>query len=119
MLADALKTLAGTKVVDADGAVEVIELLPPATDAQIRALEAALPGPLPDEIRAALAVTAGLANGPLESFSILDLEGSDSRRYFRTRTRSRTTATATTGCSTYCLTRPIGDPCSTPATIPR
>jgi len=75
MLAEALKTLAGTKVVDADGAVEVLELLPPATDAQIRALEASLPGPLPDDIRAALAVTTGLANGPLESFSILDLEG--------------------------------------------
>jgi len=75
MLAEALKTLAGTKVVDADGAVEVLALLPPATDAQIRALEAALPGTLPDEIRAALAVTTGLANGPLESFSILDLEG--------------------------------------------
>jgi hypothetical protein len=75
MLADTLRAIAGKKLVDTDGNVEVVELLPPATDAQIRALEAALPGPLPDEIRAALAVTTGLANGPLESFGILDLEG--------------------------------------------
>ena len=75
MLADTLRSIAGKKLVDTDGNVEVIELLPPATDAQIRALEAALRGPLPDEIRAALAVSTGLATGPLESFSILDLEG--------------------------------------------
>ena len=75
MLADTLKEIAGKRLVDTDGDVTVLELLPPATDAQTRALEAALPGPLPDEIRAALAVSTGLANGPLESFSILDLEG--------------------------------------------
>src|SRR5688572_27132888 len=75
MLAETLRSIAGKKLVDTDGNVEVIELLPPATDAQIRALEVAVRGPLPDEIRAALAVTTGLANGPLESFSILDLEG--------------------------------------------
>ena len=75
MLADTLKEIAGKRLVDTDGDVTVLELLPPATDAQIRALEAALPAPLPDEIRAALAVSTGLANGPLESFSLLDLEG--------------------------------------------
>jgi len=75
VLADTLKEIAGKRLVDMDGGATVLELLPPATDAQIRALEAALPGPLPDEIRAALAVSTGLANGPLESFSLLDLEG--------------------------------------------
>lgn len=75
MLADTLRQIAGRGLVDTDGEVTILELLPPATDAQIRALESALPGRLPDEIRAALAVSTGLANGPLESFSILDLEG--------------------------------------------
>lgn len=75
MLADTLKAIAGKRLVDTDGETTVVELLPPATASQIRALEASLPGPVPDEIRAALEVTTGLANGPLESFSILDLEG--------------------------------------------
>ena len=75
MLADTLREIAGKRLVDTDGDVTVLELLPPATDAQIRALESSLPGPLPDEIRAALMVSTGLANGPLESFSLLDLEG--------------------------------------------
>jgi hypothetical protein len=75
MLADTLKEIAGKRLVDTDGDVTVLELLPPATDAQVRALEASIPSPLPDEIRAALAVSTGLANGPLESFALLDLEG--------------------------------------------
>ena len=75
MLADTLRAISGRRLVDTDGEETVLELLPPATDAQIRALEAALPGPVPNEIRAALAVTTGFAAGPLESFSILDLEG--------------------------------------------
>ncbi len=75
MLADTLKAIAGQRLVDTDGDVTQLELLPPATEQQIRELEAKLPGPLPDEIRAALAVTTGFANGPLESFSLLDLEG--------------------------------------------
>lgn len=75
MLADTLKAIAGQPLVDTDGEVTHLELLPPATDAEIRALEAKLPGRLPDEMRAALAVTTGFANGPLESFSLLDLEG--------------------------------------------
>ena len=75
MLADTLREIAGTRLVDTDGNVTVLELLPPATDAEIRALEAKLPGLLPNEMRAALAVSTGLANGPLESFSLLDLEG--------------------------------------------
>jgi len=75
MLADTLKAIAGQRLVDTDGDVTHLELLPPATEQQIRELEAKLPGPLPDEIRAALAVTSGFANGPLESFALLDLEG--------------------------------------------
>ena len=75
MLADALRSLAGLQLTDEDGKPHVLELLPPATEAEIRKLEAALPAPLPGEIRDALRVTTGLANGPLESFSLLDLEG--------------------------------------------
>ena len=75
MLADTLRSIAGKRLVDMDGKATVLELLPPATDAQIRALEASVPGPLPAELRAGLAVSTGLANGPLESFSLLDLEG--------------------------------------------
>jgi cell wall assembly regulator SMI1 len=75
VLADTLKELAGRRLNDEDGHSTVLELLPPATDAEIRMLEATLPGPLPDEIRAALGISTGLANGPLESFSLLDLEG--------------------------------------------
>lgn len=74
-LADTLRALAGRRLTDDDGATHVLELLPPATAEELRTLESKLPGPLPQEIRAALAVTTGLANGPLESFSLLDLEG--------------------------------------------
>jgi cell wall assembly regulator SMI1 len=74
-LADALRALAGRRLTDDDGATHVLELLPPATAEELRALESKLPGPLPQEIRTAFAVTTGLANGPLESFSLLDLEG--------------------------------------------
>ena len=55
MLADTLKAIAGQRLVDTDGDVMYLELLPPATEQQIRALEAKLPGALPDEIRSALA----------------------------------------------------------------
>jgi cell wall assembly regulator SMI1 len=74
-LADALRALAGRRLTDADGETHALELLPPASPEELRMLESRLPGPLPDEIRAALTVTTGLANGPLESFSLLDLEG--------------------------------------------
>ena len=75
MLADTLKAIAGQRLVDTDGEVTHLELLPPATDAQIRELEANLPGLLPDEMREALRVTSGWKQGPLESFSLLDLAG--------------------------------------------
>ena len=75
MLADTLREIAGRRLVDMDGEATILELKPPATDEEVRRLEASIPGPLPDEIRDALRVTTGLANGPLESFSLLDLEG--------------------------------------------
>ena len=75
MLPDALREIDGRRLVDADGEVTVVKLDPPATDEQLRQLESTLPCPLSDEIRDALRVTTGLADGPLESFSLLDLEG--------------------------------------------
>jgi len=75
MLADALREIDGRRLVDADGEETIVKLQPPATDEQLRRLQAGLPCPLPDEIRDALRVTTGLADGPLESFSLLDLEG--------------------------------------------
>lgn len=75
MLAQTLLDLAGARLVDDDGASEVLELLPPATDAEIEELEATLSVPLPTELREALRVSAGFANGPIESLSLLDLAG--------------------------------------------
>ena len=74
-IADALRRLAGLKLEDADGNEEILTLEPPATEDEIRALEARLPCPIPQDIRDALRVTKGLAHGPLESFSLIDLEG--------------------------------------------
>jgi len=75
MLAETLRGLAGLRLRDEDGHEQTIELEPPATDAELQALEAGLPCPIPDDIRAALRVSRGLANGPLESFSLIDLAG--------------------------------------------
>ena len=75
MLADTLRACAGQRLVDSDGEVTTLKLLPPATPQQVRALEARIPSPLPDEIRDALAVTTGFVESPVESFSLLDLEG--------------------------------------------
>lgn len=75
MLADTLRQLQGLRLKDEDGEEVTIELSPPASIEEVRVLEAWLPTPLPPEIRAALAVGKGVANGPLESFSLLDLPG--------------------------------------------
>jgi cell wall assembly regulator SMI1 len=75
VLADLLRSLAGLRLTDGEGEEHVLRLRPPATAAEIRKLEDALPAPLPGEMRAALGASTGLANGPLESFSLLDLEG--------------------------------------------
>jgi len=61
--------------VNEDGNPEVLELLPPATAPEIVDLEQRLPGRIPHEIREGLAVSAGFANGPLESWSLLGLDG--------------------------------------------
>ena len=74
-LADTLRSLRGLELTDEDGQKETIALLPPVSPTELDALERRLPAPLPAEIREALLVTKGLANGPLESFSLLDLEG--------------------------------------------
>ena len=75
MLADALRRLDGLKLKDEDGHERMLELEPPATEAELQALASRLPCPIPDDVRDALRVSKGLANGPLESFSLLDLEG--------------------------------------------
>ena len=75
MIADALRRLAGLKLEDEDGNEEILTLEPPATEAEVRMLEARLPCPIPQDIRDALRVAKGLAHGPLESFSLIDLEG--------------------------------------------
>jgi hypothetical protein len=75
MIADTLRRLAGLRLTDEDGDEEILELQPPATENEIKALEARLPCPIPDDIRDALRFSKGLENGPLESFSLVDLEG--------------------------------------------
>ena len=75
MLAEMLRSLAGLRLRDEDGREQIIELEPPATVAELEALEAGLPCPIPDDVRATLQVSKGLANGPLESFSLIDLAG--------------------------------------------
>jgi hypothetical protein len=74
-LASTLQSLRGRRLHDEDGHEHVLELLPPATEAELARLAASLPAPLPGDMREALLVSKGLANGPLESFSLLDLEG--------------------------------------------
>ena len=74
MLADTLRELNGARLTR-HGREITLALLPPATEAELREIEAGLPGPMPEEIRVALLVSKGLANGPLESFSLVDLAG--------------------------------------------
>jgi len=75
MLASTLRQLAGLRLRGEDGSEQILELQPPATEAEIRALGSTLPCPIPRDVQEALAVSKGLANGPLESFSLVDLEG--------------------------------------------
>ena len=75
MLADTLRDLAGARLVDEDGHEETLELLEPATEAEIERVEAELSMRLPTELREALRVSRGFANGPLESLGFLDLAG--------------------------------------------
>lgn len=75
MLPDVLRALAGKQFVDEDGEPVVLELEPPATPEQIEALEAAFPCPIPEDIREGLRLATGLVGGPLESVSLLGLDG--------------------------------------------
>jgi hypothetical protein len=75
LLAETFQQLAGLRLRDEDGHEQSLELQPPATEAEVHTLEAGLPCPIPGDIRAAHRVSKGLANGPLESFSLVDLEG--------------------------------------------
>ena len=75
MLAETLREVAGARLVDDDGREETLQLLPPATDAEIAEAEDAYSVPLPTELREAMRVTAGFANGPLESLGFLDHAG--------------------------------------------
>jgi hypothetical protein len=54
VLAATLRSPAGLRLTYDDGDEHVLELLPPASDAELRAIEAATPCPLPDDIRDAL-----------------------------------------------------------------
>jgi hypothetical protein len=75
MLADVIRQLAGITLRDPDGNEEALELEPPATEDEIRALQSGLPCPIPADIQGALRVSKGISNGPLDSFSLVDLEG--------------------------------------------
>jgi cell wall assembly regulator SMI1 len=55
MLIDAFREVAGLTLTDEDGNTDVLRLLPPATAAEIAALEEGLPAPLPADVRGALA----------------------------------------------------------------
>ena len=65
--ADLLRAAAGRRFVDEDGQETKLELLPPLSAAELEALEALLPCPLPDDARALLSVARGVDGVPLES----------------------------------------------------
>jgi hypothetical protein len=75
MLAETLRELAGSVMTDEDGQEERLELLPPATEAEIAEIEASFSTGLPNDLRQALNVSAGFANGPIESVGFLDVDG--------------------------------------------
>ena len=62
-------------LVDEDGEAHILELLPPAADSEVAKVASECSVPLPTELREALMVSAGFANGPLESVGFLDLAG--------------------------------------------
>ena len=75
MLHETLREVAGSRLVDEDGNEETLELLPPASQAEIAAAQSAIGCSIPTELREALHVSAGFENGPLESFGFLDHGG--------------------------------------------
>jgi hypothetical protein len=75
MLSETLRDLAGASMTDEDGNGVRLELCPPATEAEIAQIEASISVALPTELREAMRVSVGFANGPLESLGFLDVDG--------------------------------------------
>lgn len=69
-LAERFQAIKGRRFNDEDDEAYELLLLPPMSDAEIAALEKQLPCPIPADIRAALKVTRGFENGPLDVFEI-------------------------------------------------
>ncbi len=69
-LAERFQSLKGRHITDEDGEEYTLELQPAMSDADIAALEKQLPCPIPADIRAALKITQGFVNGPLDAFDI-------------------------------------------------
>lgn len=62
-----VRQAAGSRLVNEDGEVEHLRLLPPLDAKELAALEARIPCPLPTEARELLAYSRGFENGPVES----------------------------------------------------
>ena len=80
MLANTLRELAGLRLKDEHGEEQVLTLQPPATEAELQTIEARLPRRIPYEIREALTVSKGLANGSLTRFPLSTSRDSVSRK---------------------------------------
>lgn len=74
-LAEIVRALDGAEWTDEDGRKERVRLMPPATAAQIAALESELPRPLPGEVRELLELTSGLEGSPFESVHFAGSDG--------------------------------------------
>lgn len=70
-LADVLRALAGTELKEEDGKQYRLELMPPATSAQLCELAERTGAEIPAEIAQGLAVASGFENGPLDGLSLL------------------------------------------------
>jgi len=64
---DVLREAAGMRLVDEDGNVETLTLLPGLTEEELKGVEAGLPCALPAEAREVLTFCRGFEGGPLES----------------------------------------------------
>jgi cell wall assembly regulator SMI1 len=71
-LPEILRNAAGTRLVNKTGIRQEFRLLPPLTPKELRELEAAIPCPLPEEMRNLFAVTRGFECGQL---GLVDLAG--------------------------------------------
>jgi hypothetical protein len=80
LLADTLRRLGGLELKDEDGNDRILELEPPATDDEVRLLEARLPCPIPDDVKDALRVAKDSRMG-LWSLSRSSPEDRDQTRW--------------------------------------